>query len=257
MSDPDMRRLTRTVSVIGGLAVLIAIKALAQDTVDATWEKEHDRGNRYEGREQIPVGRPELELRSFVGSREKYEEDVELKVRFFLPEALPVSLEAREIRDEKQYLMRAKTVEWEAGRWNTFGPWPTREVLDLEGVAHWNLGLRVEVTRETGRALLPALLFHRQPPDSVERLVAQVLTFSALRRVEYAVFGPGPDGPEKLAGDRLVDEFPAGEPFPVEIDTQDLPQGWLRFELDALYKGRFDGPELDFDFFHQPDLTVE
>ncbi len=67
--------------------LLLALLAGAADAQEPSewWKRKNDRGNRFEGLIEIPVGRPQLELLSFLGSKESYTENVDLRIRFFVP----------------------------------------------------------------------------------------------------------------------------------------------------------------------------
>ena len=134
------------------------------------WRSSNDRGNRYEGRIEVPVSGSALELLSFVGQMEPFRDGVVLNVRFFLPtdeqiacgvaspDTAGVQVEARELREDKLYYMESKqtATDWAAGEWNQFGPWDTGAVLDREGVPSSNLGVVVRLDKKPWTAVAPA-----------------------------------------------------------------------------------------------------
>jgi hypothetical protein len=77
---------------------------------------------------------------------ERFSRDSILSVRFFLPSLATddskVFLEAVELQDSLHYLMSSKPRYWQRRAWNTFRPWPTRDVIDPYGIASDNIGVR-------------------------------------------------------------------------------------------------------------------
>lgn len=67
------------------------------------WKQKNDRGNRYEGRIDIPVSKPDLEVLSFIGYKESLAGYPDLKVRFYLPINCPVAIKGMELQEDKQY----------------------------------------------------------------------------------------------------------------------------------------------------------
>jgi len=146
-------------AVISILIIMISSDNLAQ--IDK-WQKNDDRGNRYEGTIGIPLGKPDLELLSFVSYLEEFNSDVNLKVRFFLPKKSDVLIYGQEIRERKHYLMESKPDNWVPDSWNEFGPWQTQDVIDKEKIPHSNLGVVVYLSKDKtdDSKLAPAFIYH-------------------------------------------------------------------------------------------------
>jgi len=218
-----------------------------------TWRKQHDRGNRYEGRIEIPVGKPDLELLSFVGFREPFTTDVTLKVRFFLPTDSPVFIQGRELQEQKQYWMESKPWQWPAGVWNEFGPWPTREVLSREGVPAWNLGVVIRLYSETSNsgALVPAFVYHSTLPASVNKYILYLRPSSTLKKVTSSFYRIVDNQEVEVKGSSLLGDIIAGEPFPIELDVRELAEGSMRLVVQGAYKNRLGGLIREYRFYHK------
>ncbi len=219
------------------LVLLALAGAMAAEDPGERWRKRHDRGNRYEGRIEIPVANPTIDVLSLVGSRESYDKGDELTVRFFVPGEQDVVLQAREIEERVQYFMEAQRREWTAGQWNEFGPWPTG-LLIREGVPAGNLGVLIRQGEGEEAVLLPAFVDLSEPSETLARYTLHVRPGSALSELTYRVLRED----EELIGDRLAD-LEAGVAFSLKLETAELPEGRLRLELAGKLKGRPCGRE--------------
>ena len=241
------RKILPSVLVLGALA-----GAAAAEDPGKKWRSRNDRGNRYEGRVEIPVANPTIDVLSLVGTRDSYEKGDELTVRFFVPGEGDVVLQAREIEERVQYLMEAKSREWTAGEWNEFGPWPT-SILVREGVPPGNLGVLIRQGEGDEAVLLPALVVRSEAPETVAKYTLHVRPGTALSELDYRLFS----GDEELAGDRLAD-LDASVPFAIKLEAAELPEGRLRLELAGKLRGKPCGregqspcPGGTYVFYHQ------
>jgi len=240
------------------LVLLALAGAVAAEEPGKRWKSRNDRGNRYEGRIEIPVANPTIDVLSLVGSRESYEKGDELTVRFFVPGEHDVVLQAREIEERVQYFMEAKGQDWAAKQWNEFGPWPT-SILTREGIPAGNLGVLIRQGEDEEAVLLPAFVYRSAAPETVARYTLLVRPGTALSELTYRVFSDD----EELIGDRLAD-LEAGVAFSIKLETAELPEGRLRLELAGKLKGRPCGrddqkpcPGGTYVFYHQaPELTA-
>jgi hypothetical protein len=232
------------------LALLLAGDLLARTD---KWKRQNDRGNRFEGRIEIPVGKPDLELLSFVGFREPFTGEVTLKVRFFLPTDAPVFIQARELQEDKHYWMESKRTSWRPGTWNDFGPWSTRDVLTREDIAPSNLGIVIRLHRDTGNGgeVLPAFVYHSTPPATFTRYTLHLRPTSTLKKVTYALSRIVDEREVGVKASSLLGEKIAGEPFPIELDARNLPDGPLRLVVQGEYKNREGGPLREYTFHHK------
>lgn len=230
-----------------------SIEILAQG---AHWKRENDRGNRYEGRVEIPIGKPELELLSFTGLLEPFNKDVTLRVRFFLPLGSPVSIEGRELIEQTQYWMESKPAQWQAGTWNEFGPWPTREVIDREAIPSRNLGVVIRVRREALESpeILPALVYHSTAPTTISKYSLYLRPNVDLKKLSYSLYRIVNDREAEVQASSLVGDKIAGEPLLIELHVPDLSEGRMRLVIQGFYKNRTGGPISEYTFYHVPQI---
>ncbi len=234
------------------LFLFLFLAVSAAQVAPEKWRQQNDRGNRFEGLVQVPAGLPDLELVSFVAYWEPFEAGATLRVLFYLPVEMPVVVESRELRDEKQYWMESKPQSWRAGAWNEFGPWPTRDVIAREGIAADNLGV---VVRPRGQSpsgtILPALVYHQHRPGSVERYSLYIRPNTTLRTVQYSADRASGARTVALAKGMLPGEKIAGEPFLIDLDFRGVKPGPVRLIINGTFKNRTGGPVRKFEFFHQ------
>ncbi len=238
--------------VLAGLVLSVCFCASADEPSDR-WKRHNDLGNRYEGRIEVLVGRPQLEVVSLLGYREAYDssDTVDLRVLFFVPESGEVKIQARELEDQTQYFMEAKAQEWAAGEWHEFGPWSTGDVLSREQVAASNVGvvvsLRERSEENSSQILLPAFVYHAQTPSRVVAYTLRLRPDSDLREVRYLLRA----GEDEVFSGKLVDSLKAGEAFPIKLDVADVPNGQLKLEIEGRFKNRPAGPKASFEIYHQ------
>ena len=146
------------------IVIFFSIEAYAQ--VSDSWKAINDRGNRYEGRIEIPVSNPDLELLSFVGFMQEFDRESILKVRFFLPLRSQVIIQAQELYPEKNYWMESKPGDWNVEEWNLFEPWPTKDVLDSLHIGSSNLGIIIRLNKKMSNEIAPAFIYHSGLPVS-------------------------------------------------------------------------------------------
>ena len=198
----------------------------------------------------------ELELLSFVDCFEKFTTDVILKVRFFLPTDVPVFIQGRELQEQKQYWMESKPTDWNAGTWNEFSNWPTRNVLTREGIPSWNLGVVIRFHRGTsnGGHLAPAFVYHSTFPAPFEKYILHMRPNSTLKKVTCTIFKIVNDEEVEVVNKSLYGEKLAGEPFRVELETRDLPEGQMRLVIKGMYKNRTGELIREYEFYHKPQI---
>lgn len=239
--------------LVGLLLVVVSGEILAGFD---QWRRNNDRGNRYEGRIEIPVGAPDMELLSFVGCRDPYMGDATLKIRFFLPSIAPVFIHGRELREQKQYWMESKPTNWQPQKWNEFGPWPTRDVLTREGIPWSNLGVVIRLHSATTNSgeLQPAFVYHRKLPPYVEKYTLYLRPNTTLKKVTSSLYTKTDNFKLPWKASSLLGEKIAGEPFLIELDVRDLAEGPVRLEIRGAYKDRIGGPLRNYTFYHIPQM---
>jgi len=259
----------RSLRVLGTLALGVALAtpvfAEPQSGWLSRWRTKNDRGNRYEGRIDVPVSGSSLELLSFVGRVERYSGAVDLNVRFYLPtdeeltcgvtppETSGVKVEARELREDKLYYMESKgDLGWDLGAWNRFGPWETGTVLDREGIQPSNLGVLVKLEKKPWTAVAPAFVYQTQPPMQVESYRVHLRPNATLSQASYKLLGCQDGEPVELAAATLRGDKIAGEPFAIRLDVSEVDAGPLTVRITGQVKNRDKRPSLDVRLYHEP-----
>ncbi len=254
-----MKRIAQS-KILCFLVISIVIVVLPTEILARTdkWRRQNDRGNRYEGRIDIPAASPPpLELFSFAGFHEAFAGDVTLTVRFFLPSISPVFIHGRELREQKQYRMESKPADWQAGAWNDFGPWPTGKVLSREGIPWSNLGVVIRFHTETtnGGQLAPAFIYHSKPPESVAMYTLYLRPNWTLKMVTYSLYRIINDQEVHVKTWSLHGAKTAGEPFPLKLDVSGLLEGPMLLVVTGAYKNRIGGPIEEYRFYHKPQIA--
>jgi hypothetical protein len=226
--------------------------ALAQDI---RWSTNDDKGNRYEGLVSFTRAKPGIQVVSFTSymaavPRGKAEL---LFVKFFaLQEASP-RVESRELTPSShQYRMESKPWRVAPSCWNTFGPWPTAEVLVKSGIAVEQLGVVVHLPSLAGtHRLAPAAVYaadETKPEDYTLRVRTswpQVWLRCTLR-----AGGRPLDGGCGIPQDRVA----AGQIVTFQISTSSLPEGDIVVTLEGQDRDRDGGPLEEFVFFNKKSI---
>lgn len=254
--SPWVRRIwpSRLVStlLVTGLLVGLALPgaALALDP-----EEYQPRGNRSEGVKPKPVSGFDLELLSVLADFREPAGTLPqtLRVKFFLPEAVPVHLTIREQRYQHYYWLDrvVPSVPWQAG-FNEFS-WPTGEVLRQvdPGFPLENLGVVVRLHRDRparDEAVAPAILYYGTPPSSVG---AYLFTMKPAgdARLKCEMFRGGGDTPMWTSAIPLA----AGDqPVTVRWPAGTAPAGPYRLVVTGYFLDNNQRFTQTVGFFHQP-----
>ncbi len=249
-----MRLPSNFVPSIFMIHIVLCVSALGQN--DA-WRRRNDRGNRYEGLISVITGNPDLEVLSFTGSRQNFDpgQNVNLKVKFYLPAEAPISITAQETEDQKQYWMEAKPRAWRAGAWNEFSPWPTGDVILKEEIPSDKLGVLVRMEGGAGTTqLIPALVYHSNAPTSVSTYTLVLRTNRNLNHVYLTLYGNAKGGqpnPERLTLARQT----ANVAFNVEIPAWKFNEGPMRLVVERELRNSTEKlPQREFTFYHKPEV---
>lgn len=172
--------------------------------------------------------------------------DANLNVRFFLPQlrsnvAEKVFVEAVELQDSFHYFMQAKSsVPWKDRSWNTFGPWPTKDVIDSLGLEATNVGvlagyqlgndrpvyLPVDVYSDNEQPARHTYTFHLITGQDLQSLDLS-LTDSAGKRVNLTL--------PQLKCNRGLNPncrlYSAGSTLAFDLDMSSLPQAEYHLRL--------------------------
>lgn len=245
---------------ISTLSFIISETSAQSEKWWSKWRRQNDQGNRYEGRVPIPVGGSNVELLSFFGCREPFDNSVNLKVRFFLATDAKVLIRGREVQESKQYRMESKIEEnskWIADRWNEFGPWETRKVLDKEQIPYRNLGVVITLDKATryDRLLAPAFIYHSELPQWASEYTMHLCSKYTLGTLSYTLMRRLDDKDVPLTTPfHLFGTMIGGEPFPVVVPVREISEGWTLLVIDGKYKSRMGGIHREYLFYHRPQI---
>ncbi len=197
-----------------------------------------DFGNRFEGTTIQLNALNDLTFVALHRHFERFSTGSTLSISFFLPRLTgnnnKVFLEALELQDSLHYFMTSKPRSWQPGAWNTFYPWPTKDVIDPFGVASDNIGVRaaLQVGNKT-RMYLPVDVYPTNPPHKQQKYTFYYVTGQDLQSVEVSVTNVN-GRPVKITKPSLRcsqkrDQncllFAAGNTFNFELDFSALPEG--------------------------------
>lgn len=242
------------------LAFIIPLFSAAQ--TDEIWQRNNDRGNRFEGTRTQKVNST-LTLVGLHGNFEPYtfEEGQQLKVRFFSDKSTTIAVRAEELKRDAYYLMEAKPFEVEAG-FSEFGPWEVDEVLSKEKIPADNLSISVRQPESEKRHFLPAFIYHTAMPDSSNSYTAYFQAGKTIYNYKYQLYR----GLETKSDQRLLSIFKQrkvfkNQPFSIrldfsEINLQDSAEGWYTFAIELQTKPGVQKvkDQYEFHFYHRPIL---
>ena len=226
---------------------------LPQAANNQEWRGKNDRGNRYEGYITAPVS-SRFELVSFTALVEPYGASSNLTVRFYLPEALPATVVAREKQPRKFYWMESKAAafSWKPLAWNEFTPWPTSAVL-RDAVPPSNLGVVVYLghTDCSSCRVAPAWVSESPALTSPSLYTVYVRPNASMEQVEWHLYALG-SGAETEIASATLESKRGGVSFPIDLDATRIPKGpirlYIRGHITADPKAR---PTLELTFWNQ------
>lgn len=214
-----------------------------------------ERSNRWEGLDRIPTGGKGIVLQSFLGHRQSMalSKDLEMKVRFYLPEAGDAYLRAVESRRSgaSHYQMRPFNTTWQSG-WNEFAPWQAADVLLPLSInpERINVLVRVKSDRAGSGRISPAILYSNAMPATIDAYVAVILPTVTLSKVTY--FLGAVDSGETVQAGKMKD-IGANVPFTINLDLSGRAAGEYRLLITAAELGRTKGPSRQYFFYHAPN----
>jgi hypothetical protein len=223
------------------LACLVATLGLAAilHGQSASWFKDpaHDKTNRWEGLLGEDQDSPSWQFRSFVGDVEPYPltSAVDLTISYYVPDATPAFVIAKEIDPLLQYLMRPKPMFLQAAAgWRQFTGWSTKDVLVPRQIPSTNLAVLIRVGADSAAVnrFAPAIVRYSTPlPASLKTYRLDFFTERAIAAFSFDVIGekgyrkPYPN--QRAVGDRSV--------VHLSFDAASIPEGRTRVLLNALY----------------------
>lgn len=236
------------------LTILLTIVIFLSGSISKESFEYKKRGNREEGIRAVGIGAPNLELLSFVAHKEKtkWDADIILRIRFFLPKVSSFYITAKELRVRKFYIMKPLQHKWPSG-WHEFSPWPTKDVLKPLGISLDDLGIVGKLNRDRigSGEIAPLIIYHSSMPSQVNKYTLHFLPRDNLKRMEYRLYKVYP---ETLVAQQRIMMLSGGSPFSITLDLSNQNEGYYKLIMDGKFKNRVGGPQRTYYFFHKPDV---
>jgi hypothetical protein len=220
-----------------------------------------DWGNRIEGTADRPHAAPDYELLGFYAYRQDYplRDDVNLRLRFYLPGNEAFFIEAREIKIDKQYEMRPKPekVSRSSDGWREFAGWPVSAVLNPKKISADNLGVIVRLGRqgEDSQDLRPAVLLASQPPPAIEEYALYLTVRRKLKSLDYRVDGAsGYSKAYAQKADQKDRSIEGRTVIPIRFTASQFPRGPASLHIEGPYANDLTAEPLSitYRFYHEP-----
>lgn len=234
------------------LAAILAAAAVADDRL-----KYQKRGNRSEGtRDQLVAGF-HVDLLSV---RVNFDELIgklgeRLRLRFYLPEAVPAHITVREVENRYYYWLddvQPKT-PWQKGFGNEFD-WPTNEVMAQLGDLTVNdLGTLVRLGSKepsSKERVAPAILYQSKLPAQIQ---AYEFTFK-LREDSNITVQVLNEQDKQAVFNKTLDRQIGGEPLRIEWNAAQAPAGSYRLVLSGYVRSTNEKVYQEVSFYHQPTV---
>jgi hypothetical protein len=244
----------------GRFVACVLASALAS-SFSVAFPQMKDWGNRVEGTIDRPHAAPDYELLGFFACRQDYplRDDVNLRLRFYLPENKPFFVEAREIKVDKQYQMlpKAEKVSRAPDGWREFTGWPVSAVLNPKRISADNLGVIVRLDRpgEDAEDLRPAVLLASQPPPAIEEYVLYLTVRRKLKSLDYQVSGvSGYSRTYQQKADQKDRSIEGRTVIPIRFTAAQFPPGPATVHIQGPYANDLTAEPLSitYRFYHKP-----
>lgn len=247
--------------VIAGMFLVLAVVIYAAD------QGMKEFPNRREGTNVHLNALNDFTLIAIHRNFQPFPRNANLNVRFFLPLLRSgadknVSVEAVELQDSFHYFMQAKSsVPWKEGSWNTFGPWPTKDVIDPLGLEAKNVGvlagyqigndrpvyLPVDVYADDGQPSRHAYTFHLVTGQALQSLDLS-LADSAGKRLNAPL-------PQLKCNRNLNPNcrlYSAGSTLAFDMDMSTMPQGEYHLKLVGHVPRTSTTTAMEIVLYHHP-----
>jgi hypothetical protein len=219
-----------------------------------------DWGNRVEGTVDRPQAAPDYELLGFYAYRQPFSlnDDVNLRIRFYLPEDVPFFIKAREIKVDKQYEMvpHIEKITKNPGGWREFSGWPVSAVLKPNSIPADNLGviIRLSSPGEDAQELRPAVLLASQPPQAIDEYLLYLTVRRQLKSLDYEINGANGYSKsyqqEKDQKDRSIEGQTV---IPIRFTAGLLPPGPVSVHIHGPYANDLTTSlDITYRFYHEP-----
>ncbi len=217
-----------------------------------------NRGTYYEGVKPKPVSGYDIELISVLADYREPTTSLpeKLTIQFYLPEDTEVYLTVRELDYRRFYWLDQVTeaASWTEGFDNTF-TWPTGPVLQaLEpSMDMYDLGVLARLEQSTPASIervAPVILYHSSPPATVTGY-RFTLKPNGRALVRCAVYPKDADEP---VWSRTFRRKPAGQPFSVQWDASEAPEGPYLFLVTGHFLDSNQPINQTIHFYHRPSV---
>lgn len=222
--------------------------------------------NRIEGTRPVPTALAQFTPIAVTRNAVPFQSNANLYVRFFVP-SLPAKLKetiflrASERQASSNYFMDAKSPPWKLAAWNVFGPWPTRDVIDVLGIDPDNLAVLAGFERDNGgRVYLPVDVYENKNQLTLGTYTFHFISGKALQSLEIFVTNaagaavkahtPSPKCNIKFNPNCRL--YAAGSAQSFLIDLSGSPEGEYHVRLVGHVPGSLESISEDFLLYHHP-----
>jgi len=217
-----------------------------------------NRGDRFEGVKPKPVSGYDIEVISVLADYQEPATQLpdQLRVGFYLQSQTPVHLTVRE-QDYRLYywLDKVKPAKgWQAKSVNEYA-WPTSVVLRQldQKLNPYELGVLIRLGKETpaeNEEIVPAILYHAQPPDKIS---GYLFTMKANddARLSCKVLR-GKESTELMT--QTFRRLPGGRPFTVHWDAAGAQEGHYAMACSGYFLDTNQPLRQTIRIFHRPTV---
>lgn len=219
--------------------------------------QKQDFGNRFEGA-FVNDGNPDLDVLGFLRTPVEFGPAETISVTFYLPvvsSSAGVLIEAQELVKSHAYFMQSKPFPLKAGGWNSFRPWPAKDVLIPLDIDAANLAVSASYIDEAGRRVyLPVVARGNSSPAS-NTYTIQFRTAWNIHSLRKTLTGP--DGRLTTL---LVSEcnatptcvlYDASSSHEVVLDMANRVDGMYNLRLEGSVPNRFQPVKATITFYHE------
>lgn len=240
--------------------IALLVLATVQWTTD-TVEGMKPFDNRMEGTAVELHGDEDITLLGIHRSFEQFPKNRILQVRFYLPDigapSTKVFIAAREIIDTKHYLMQSKPSNWNKGSWNSFTPWPTKDVIDPLGLDCGNIAVLAGYREENRPAVyLPVDVTAGPSQPTGAPYTFHFETAWDLHSLEKSITGPSGQTTAlktdecKISPSCVIYSAASSQAF--EVDMSGFSEGVYSIHLVGHIPGNSLKPDVSIRIYHRP-----
>jgi hypothetical protein len=170
-------------------------------------------------------------------------------------------LKAKERQDTSNYFMNAKNPPWKSGDWNVFGPWPTKDVIDVLGIDASNVAVLASYDRDGASSVyLPVDIYEDKSQLAPHLYTFHFVTGKPLQSLDITVTDasgakinahtPSLKCPTSFNPNCKL--YAGGSALSFPLDLSGSPQGLYHVRLVGHIPGSLEVVSEDFVIFHHP-----